>query len=147
MDSIETLRSEHVGIGLMANSLATLAKGPIPSDCLELFRARGDLRRALLSHLSREDWVVYPRMLASNRPEVRALATRLAAGAAAFTSAFQAYSRRWTTPSITADWEGFRDETLAMLAALKRRISCEDDELYALVEGPDGNTLGKLHFA
>ncbi len=133
MHDIEILRADHVGIGWIADRLALMVDRPAPVKSLDLFQVRGELRRALLNHLAQEDWVIYPRLLASNRADVRVLAASLADGAAAFTAAFKMYSRRWTAESITADWQGFRKETLAILDALKRRISFEDNELYPLV--------------
>ena len=133
MDDMALLRFEHRSIASMARGLAAMASQPMPANPLELFRVRGELRKALLVHLNREDWVVYPGLLASSRPEVRAHAKRLAAGAAAFSSAFRDYGRQWTTVSIAADWPGFRKETSAILARLQHRIHVEDHELYPLV--------------
>lgn len=137
MDDMNLLRLEHIRIASMARGLAAMVSQSMAADQLELFRVRSELRKALLVHLSREDWVVYPQLVASPRPEVRAQAKRLAAGAAAFSSAFRDYGRQWTTVSIAADWPGFRKETLAILAQLQRRIHVEDHELYPLVSVAD----------
>jgi len=131
---MDLLRMEHLRILAIADGLAAIARRSAPGNRLELFRLRGDLRRTLLVHLAREDWVVYPRLLASTRPQVHALAKRLAVQAAAFSAAFQAYGRKWTTASIEADWPGFRRETLDILAQLRQRIRVEDHELYPLVD-------------
>jgi len=137
MDGMNLLRLEHIRIVSMADGLATLARQSSPGDRLDLFRLRRALSKALLVHLAREDWVFYPRLLASTRPEVHALARRLAVEAAAFSSAFQAYGRKWTTIIIEADWLGFRNETLAILVQLKHRIRVEDHELYPLADVAD----------
>ena len=137
MDGMDLLRLEHIRILAIADGLAAIARRSTPGNPLDLFRLRGDLRRALLVHLAREDWVVYPRLLASSRPDVHALAGRLVGEAAAFSAAFQAYGRKWTTASIEADWPGFRNETLAILAQLRQRIRVEDHELYPLVDDAD----------
>jgi hypothetical protein len=86
------------------------------------------------AHLALEDWVVYPPLSSDARPEVRALATRLAGEALAFTAAFREYGRQWTTVAVAADWPGFREATLAVLARLRLRVHLEDQELYPLVD-------------
>lgn len=130
MDDMDLLHLEHKRIASMARGLTAMVSQPIPPNPLALFRVRTELRKALTVHLNREDWVVYPGLLASTRPEVRAHAQRLAAGAAAFSAAFRDYSSQWTTVCIAADWPGFRKETLTILAQLQHRIHVEDHQLY-----------------
>ncbi|HYI47787.1 MAG TPA: hemerythrin domain-containing protein [Allosphingosinicella sp.] len=137
MDGMSLLRFEHTRIASMARELTAMASQSMPANQLALFRVRAELRKALTVHLKREDWVLYPRLLASERPEVCALAKRLGAEAVAFSSAFRDYCRQWTTVCIAADWLGFRKETLAILSQLQHRIHVEDHELYPLVGDED----------
>ena len=134
MESMTLLRFEHKRIDSLAGELAAMVNRPAPPEPLRFLRLRREFSRTLAVHLGREDWVVYPRLFADPRPEVRALATPLAAEAAAFSAAFRDYSRQWTTVCIAADRAGFRKETLALLAGLRRRIHVEEGELYPLVD-------------
>jgi len=134
MDSMILLRLEHKRIASMAADLAAMVNQRTPPEPLMFLAFRRNFSRILAVHLAREDWVIYPRLLADERPDVRALAARLAAEALAFSEAFRDYGRRWTTNSIAADWPGFCKETLAILARLERRVHVEDTELYPLVD-------------
>jgi hypothetical protein len=135
MDSMMLLRFEHRQIASMAADLTSFVNQRIPPEPLEFLAFRREFGRKLATHLAREDWVIYPRLLTDPRPDVRALATRLAADASDFSEAFRAYSRQWITVRIAADWSGFRKETLAILARLQLRVHLEDRELYPLVDG------------
>jgi hypothetical protein len=136
MDSMTILRFEHKQIASMAADLTTFVNQPVPPEPLEFLAFRREFGRKLATHLAREDWVVYPSLLADQNPDVRVLATRLAADAFDFSEAFRAYSRRWTTVPIAADWSGFRKDTLAILARLQLRVHLEDRDLYPLFDGP-----------
>ena len=43
---------------------------------------------------------------------------------------YRAYIARWPGASIAADWNGFRNESRTIIAALQRRIRREETELY-----------------
>jgi len=143
MDSMTLLRFEHRQIALMAADLTGFVNRRIPPEPLEFLALRREFGRKLATHVAREDWVVYPGLLADPDPDVRALATRLAADASDFSEAFRVYSRQWTTVPIAADWSGFRRDTLAILARLQLRIHLEERDLYPLFDraGPDRRLL------
>jgi len=133
MDGMTLLRLEHLRISSMAADLAAMVDAPAPADPVSLLAFRRQFARTLGAHLAREDWVIYPRLLADPCPEVRALARGLSDDALAFTSAFRDYCRQWTTIAITADWPGFGKATRMILARLQHRIGTEDRDLYPLV--------------
>lgn len=134
MDSMTLLRFEHKRISSMAADLTEIVNQRMPPEPLKFLTFRREFGRTLGVHLAREDWVIYPRLFADARPNVRALATRLAAEALAFSDARRDYDRQWSTVRIAGDWPGFRKETLKMLARLKQRVDVEDRELYPLVD-------------
>jgi hypothetical protein len=137
MDAMSLLRLEHRRIESLACDMIAIVEQRNQPDPLMFFRLRREFARILTVHLKREDWVVYPRLLASPQPEIRDLARRLGAEVAAFSSAFLIYSHRWTTVCIAADWPGFCKDTLAILARLRHWIHVEDRELYPLVDKAD----------
>jgi len=127
------LRLEHVRIAAMAADLAAMVNQPILADPARLCAFRQEFGRILAAHLAREDWSVYPCLLTDKRPQVRARAVQLAGDARVFTLAFGRYCRDWTTESIAADWTGFREATLILIAQLLSRVEVEDRDLYPLV--------------
>lgn len=136
MDDMTRLRCEHKRIASMAADLTAVVSQERPPDPLEFLAFRREFGRMLAAHLAREDWVTYPRLLADAGPRGRGLATRLAAEAQAFSEAFRDYGRRWTTVCIAADWLGFREETLTILARLLHRVEVEDREFHLLSTQP-----------
>jgi hypothetical protein len=133
MDQIEALRCEHQLIDKLAAELASFVAGPTPPEPVAFLQLRRAFGRTLSAHLKREDWIVYPRLRAHARGEVRDLAHRFCTAAAALSTAFAAYGQFWTTSAIADDWKGFQAATAAMLASLDDRIAMEEDELYPLL--------------
>ena len=131
----------------MAADLAAMVDQDMPADPLRLLAVRREFGRVLGAHLAREDWVIYPSLLTDARPEVRALARRLADDALAFTTAFRAYCRNWTTVKIAEDWRGFGKATRAILARLEHRVAAEDRDLYPLVTGARDDAEPRLRRA
>ena len=142
MDRIDSLRSDHARIRALADRLGETLARPSPPDPVQLLFLRREFGRTVTRHLKVEDWLLYPRLRSSRRPEVRAVAERLCAEVGAFEEAFGAYARRWTSLHINSDWAGYRADTAAMLDRLRRRMALEEDELYPLIESePDGAGL------
>jgi len=134
MDGIETLFAEHREIRLLLDRLERIVADSTQPDPLQFLHLRRELGRTLGRHLKKEDWLLYPRLRASGRPEVREVATRLCAKVGSFEETFARYARRWTSADISADWAGYRVETWPMIARLRLRMTLEEAELYPLVE-------------
>ena len=133
MDRIESLECEHHQLTAMAEELGGICAAFGPPEPLWFLQFRRKFARLLTSHLKHEDWVVYPSLLASIRPEVRAAASRFFAESMALSTAFRDYSHAWTTDRIDRDWAGFRIATRQILAGLLHRIHVEENELYPLL--------------
>lgn len=133
MDQIELLCREHLHIAEMARALEAVVGRDEPPDRLVFLHLRREFGRTLTAHLKREDWVIYPRMFGNGRAQVREAVGRYRLESAAFSTAFSDYNRDWTSLGIVGDWSGFRDETLAILASLRRRMHVEDHELFPLL--------------
>lgn len=134
MDGIETSRAEHRQLDAMMHEFDCLVAAAAPPEPLGFLHFRRDFARLLTQHLKREDWLIYPRLRASPKAELREAAERLCAEIGAFERMFAAYGRRWTSAQIAADWDGFRIETADLLQRLRRRIAMEEAELYPLLE-------------
>ena len=134
MEGAETLSDDHREIRQLLDRLhAYLASSNSP-DPVPFLHFRRDFGRAVTLYLKKADWTLYPRLKASNRPELRTAAMRLCGEIGALEEAFSAYARRWTSSRIAQDWAGYREETAAMSRQLDRRMLLEEQELFPLLE-------------
>lgn len=132
---IERLRNEHRGLLTLAGHLGRHVAGPFPQEAKarEDFNAvRTRFRTELIAHLKREDWVLYPSLLASDDRQLADTAQNYVDEMGHISEAFTDYSRRWLPDAIAADWPGYSAATNAILGALAARIEREDAELYPL---------------
>ncbi len=144
MDRVETLCAEHRQIRILVGRLNEFIARSTPPDPVEFLYFRRDFGRTLVRHLKKEDWLIYPRLKASSRSGLREVAARLCSELGSFEEAFGSYTRRWTSGGISKDWPGFREETLAMVQLLQRRMALEESELYPLVDAwtPSADRFG-----
>jgi hemerythrin-like domain-containing protein len=134
MDRVETLCAEHRQIRILVGRLNEFIARTTPPDPVEFLYFRREFGRTLVRHLKKEDWLIYPRLKASSRSGLREIAARLCSELGSFEEAFGSYTRRWTSGGISKDWSGFREDTLAMMQLLHRRMALEESELYPLVD-------------
>lgn len=132
----ESFRHHHTEVRALTTRIeqllvleqVTADAGPVATVVRELFGKFG-------VHLAIEDATLYPRMLNHADVRVRDAAQKFQAEMGGMKSTFDAYRNRWPGPSvISRDPQGFISETQSILAALSRRISCEDSQLYDLYD-------------
>jgi Hemerythrin HHE cation binding domain len=139
MDGVEALRDEHREIRALVHRLGAHVAQSDPPDPVAFLHFRREFGRIVTRHLMKADWTLYPQLKVSSRPELRVAAMRLCAEIGSFEEAFGAYARRWTSSRIAGDWAGYREETLAVVRLLDRRMTLEECELYPLLE--EGGSL------
>ncbi|MGH6631771.1 hemerythrin domain-containing protein [Sphingopyxis sp.] len=130
---IERLRNEHRRLLTLAGHLGRHIAGEFPRDAKarEDFNAvRTRFRTELIAHLKREDWVLYPSLLASGDRQLTDTAQIFIDEMGHIADAFGDYSRRWLPDAIAADWPDYCAATKAILTALAARIEREDMGLY-----------------
>lgn len=132
---IERLRNEHRRLLALAGHLGRHIAGAFPHEA----KARDDFntvrtrfRTELIAHLKREDWVLYPSLLASGDRQLTDTAQNYVDEMGHISDAFTNYSRAWLPDAIAADWPGYCAATSAVLDALAARIEREDTGLYPL---------------
>lgn len=124
-----TLSNEHAMLSETARQLTALLRSNTP-DLAALGTLRWRMSRLLILHLAQEDNFLYPALQRSIDPVTRKLADRLHQEMGELAVAYRAYVARWTGAAIAADWHGFREHSLVIIAALQRRIRREETELY-----------------
>ena len=137
MSDLAKLRQDHAELVTIIRQLATYVGQPSPPPHLALFDIRRQLNSTLIGHLKAEDWVLYPRLVESDDPQVAATAKAFSEEMGGLAAAFISYNEKWSAPAITADWPGYCVDTLEIIEALTGRITRENRELYPLLEAID----------
>lgn len=131
----QTLTAEHRELDAMAGEMLELVSLAAP-DWDRLARLRWRFNRLLLAHLAKEDRLLYPR-LCQRGGDIGGLASRFRDEVGGLASDYLAYSAKWPPRAIESDWPAFGQHTRGIIAALRRRILREENELYPLIEaGP-----------
>lgn len=131
-----SFRQHHTEVqGLVARIEELLDPRAIAADAGPLSTVVRDLFGKFGVHLSIEDATLYPRMLSHADPQVRQAAQRFQGEMGGLKARFDQYRARWPGPlAITRDPQTFVTETRDILVLLKRRIACEDSQLYDLYD-------------
>ena len=134
MSDLAKLRQDHADIVRMVRTLEAAVGQPSPPPQLDLFDLRRQLTSTLIAHLKTEDWVLYPRLMASKDAATAAVGHSFNAEMTGIATAYSDYASRWGATAIEADWPRYCVETREILAALMNRIIRENRDLYPLLE-------------
>lgn len=137
MSDIQKLRQEHAELVDIVGRLNGVIAALTPPPLVELFNLRRELSSTLIAHLKAEDWALYPRLMASADPEIKATAKGFSDEMGGLAAAYTVYAQRWDAMSIDSNWHGFCLETRDIITALSDRITRENRELYPLAERLD----------
>ena len=137
MTDLVKLRQEHAQLVEIAGRLGRAVLEPHPPSTTELYKLRRELTSTLIGHLKAEDWVLYPRLLASTDRKVADTARKFSEEMGGLAQAFTAYVEQWSATDIERNWRGYCQETRSILEALACRITRENRELYPLLEALD----------
>ena len=125
---------EHQRIEGLARVLERLTRLPERPHAGDFLALRTSFANLVMGHLKREERVVYALLRTGLRREQEPVPAKTWRELGDFSSTFAEYGRRWTRPSIAADWRGYCAETRFILARLRERAAVEEATLYPLVE-------------
>lgn len=131
---MQRLRAEHTALVTLSRIILSMTDLPRPPDASQLAAARSQLREALVRHLKCEDWILYPRMMATGDPELKRITREFEIEMGGLAADYVAYDDKWTREAIIADWQGFCGETRTVFGLLATRVEREERELYPLAE-------------
>ena len=137
MSDVTKLRDDHAQLVKLVRRLTAFVEQPKPPAQLELFELRRELSSTLIAHLKAEDWVLYPRLLASSDAAIADTARTFNAEMGGLAAAYVAYTAQWSPDAIAADWAGYSAESRAIIAALSDRITRENRQLLPLLDRLD----------
>ena len=143
MADLDQLLEEHREILRVVERLRFLIGQPKPAPQLHLFALRHELSSTLIGHLKREDWVLYPRLLASTDPQVASIALAFSEKMGGLGVAYTQHCKQWDASAIHSDWAGYCGASGVLLDALVKRITRENRELYPLLRRVDGEARSR----
>ena len=141
MDDLDKLREEHREILRVVERLRYLIGQPKPVPQLHLFALRHELSSTLIGHLKREDWVLYPRLLASTDSRIASVARAFSDEMGGLGAAYTQHCGKWNASAIASDWAGYCRASGVLLDALVMRITRENRELYPLLSKFDDEVM------
>jgi hemerythrin-like domain-containing protein len=131
---IERLRAEHAALIALARIVTELLQSPGPPQLTELALARGRLRETLVRHLKCEDWILYPRLMATGEPELMDITREFELEMGDLAAEYVAYDDKWTAERVAAKLTEFSRETIEIFGILATRVEREERELYPLAD-------------
>ena len=131
---MQRLRAEHAALVTMSRIILDMVRAPHPPPAAELATARGQLRENLVRHLKCEDWILYPRLMATGDQELMRITRDFEIEMGDLAGDFIAYDDKWTSERVAADWTDFSRETVIVFDLLAMRVEREERELYPLAE-------------
>lgn len=134
MTDLSKLRGEHIAIQRMIGKLRYLISQPSPPPRLHLFALRYELSSTLIAHLKTEDWLLYPRLMASGDPDIASTARLFSEEMGGVAAAYIGHCKKWNADAITADWSGYCSDSTDIIHALNNRMTRESRDLYPLLE-------------
>jgi hypothetical protein len=137
MEGLAKLHEDHAELAKLVRSLGEMIGRPTPPPQIELFDVRRQLTALLIAHLKVEDWVLYPRLLASGDAQIAKTARAFNDEMGGLAAAYAGHTDKWIAAAIDADWRGYCTETKAILDALMNRLTRENRELLPLLERLD----------
>ena len=86
------------------------------------------VRENLVRHLKCEDWILYPRLMATGDQELMRITRDFEIEMGDLAGDFIAYDDKWTSERVAADWTDFCRETVIVFDLLAMRVEREDVE-------------------
>jgi hypothetical protein len=131
------LREDHAKLARLIGDLGEAVSRSEPPPQIKLFELRHNLVSMLLSHLKLEDRALYPRLIQSGQVELAVAGQLFKDEMGGLAPAFIAYCDKWGATAIENDWQGYCQDTRAMLDGLMNRLLRENRELLPLLEQLD----------
>lgn len=136
MSRTAALRKQHDAIAVLAADI-TRAAGVLDDagEAEHMLRLLRQLETILTTHLSSEDRLLYPELLASGDRRTAATASRFCEEMGGLTASYGEFSARWrSAEALLADPRAFKRDWTILEGALSFRIQRENAELYPLAD-------------
>lgn len=129
--STEQFRDDH---GELLALREQLIQAIVARDDEGVASVRWRLCRVLLSHLAREEVVIYAPLIRDGGAAGKVAQTFLDEHGG-LSRAFSDHITGWPIGRVTADWQGYERDVRALMQALVTRIASEESHLFPLADG------------
>ncbi len=132
----DNFRSQHQDLKQLVGQIVPLLNSAqLGKDAGEARNLLSKLAGKISVHLSMEDKVLYPTMLAHSDASIKSTAQRFMTEMGGIAKAFDGYVKKWpTSAAIQSNPDEFIKETKGIADALAKRMQKEEAELYALYD-------------
>lgn len=136
MPNVSIQRAQHKEIGEILGQLGKAAPTGTAAagKAAEVRSLLNALAGKLTVHLSSEDKVIYPALVASPNAEVSATAKRFQAEMGGIVEVFKKFNTTWNEPAIKANGPQFVTELGGLARAVTERVKKEETVLYPMAE-------------
>ena len=136
MSKTDHFRADHKDmVGIVGEISKLLNEASLVANPAAVTGLLGKLVGKLKIHLVTEDRSLYPQLLKSTDPKVKAVTEKFQTEMGGIKAVVDAFATKWTDPrTIKTHPADFIKETEGLFAALAKRIEREDNELYALAD-------------
>lgn len=129
-----SLRVDHDELLELSKAFRVLLAQAAPPTGIELVEFRQAFTKQVLGHLHREDMLLYPRLLKSQKRFIAAMAQSFQDDMGGLLGAYKSWALAWPTERALKNWRNFGSDTRSLLMMLERRIGQENNRLYPLLE-------------
>jgi iron-sulfur cluster repair protein YtfE (RIC family) len=133
--NVEKFKSDHAAVLGQVSDLRQLVHAGVKENAESIAKMIVAMSSNIKLHLSTEDQMLYPTLIASGKPAAVELARKFQTEMGSIATAYGEFSRKWNLGTkVSADPEGFRAEAGQIFKALHERIQRENKELYPAAE-------------
>jgi hypothetical protein len=126
-------RDQHARLRKLADELTSQIGPETAENAATIRDLLSRMTGVLAVHLAAKDHVLYPKLLADSRPDVKAMAKKFKREMGGLKKSFLDYAKRWSHTAIAEHAFSFAQETNRVIPTLVGRIADEERDLSAAV--------------
>lgn len=134
MARTEKFRQHHDELVVLVGKIQKSLSGNVAAEVENISTTLTTITGKLTVHLSMEDSVLYPQMIASPDAAISGAAKKFQTEMSGIKDVYVAFTKKWGKTAIAADTAGFAKEFAGIAQALAQRITRENNELYPLAD-------------
>lgn len=134
MARTDKFRQHHDELVGLVGKIQKSLSGNVAAEVENISNTLTSITGKLTVHLSMEDSVLYPQMIASSDAATSGTAKKFQTEMSGIKDVYAAFTKKWSKAAIAADTAGFAKEFAGIAQALAQRITRENNELYPLAD-------------